>query len=406
VIFSSVDGTTFSQVQILPPNSVTYTDLGLQPSFAYYYRVVPVNRGGQAIPLEDFTFTNDLFWNSVASTGPGARAAHSAVYDKTGQRMIVYGGDNILLPTALYNDVAQLSLPDPTGGPPVWSSLTVTGAVTGRAGHSAVYDSALNLMIVFGGQTQSATVNELWVLNLNTSPAQWSPVTSSSVPYSATGIFPSARRNHTAIYDPVRHEMVVFGGSSGGTVLLDDSIYVLKVNSTGPFAWTSPIGPGGPPLWRDLHSAAFDSLSSNMILFAGHDSDPNNPIFTSQGDGSSLNQEIWALSPGPTYGWTLKSINGGPGLQEGHTAVYDKLNQRMVVLGGGDDLFNPLAPPNMYALNLWGSQGWTLMTPAIAGPVGLTNHTAVYDELFSRMVIFGGHPTKLTYTNETWWIAQ
>jgi hypothetical protein len=36
VIFRSTDGVAFNQIALLPATSVTYTDLGLQPSFFYW----------------------------------------------------------------------------------------------------------------------------------------------------------------------------------------------------------------------------------------------------------------------------------------------------------------------------------------------------------------------------------
>ena len=33
------------------------------------------------------------------------------------------------------------------------------------------------------------------------------------------------------------------------------------------------------------------------------------------------------------------------------------------------------------------------------------NHTAVYDALYSRIVIFGGRTGVVSYSNELWWIT-
>lgn len=408
LIFRSANGGSFTQIATLTPNSTSYSDLGLQPTNIYTYDVYASNRGGKSDPvLEDTIFTNDLFWNSIASTGPGDRAFHSAVYDSTAQRMIVFGGENLLLTPSVLGDLSQLSLPDPLVGPPVWSSMPSSGTPSARAGHSAIYDSLHNRMIVFGGQTQTATVNELWILDLNPATPSWQQILPGSGANNFTGTPPSSRRNHTAVYDPMKQEMTIFGGSSGGTLVTDFELFVLSLPATGPYTWTSPpLSPGFMPIARDLHSAIFDSNTSEIVLFAGHDNDPLNGNSVGGGDGSVLNNELWSLVPNQAYTWNELQIGGSPALREGHTAVYDSLNQRMIILGGGDETFNTLSPPNLFALNLWGGMGWTQMTPFIAGPTGIANHSAIYDSKYSRVVMFGGHPTKTTYTNEAWWIGQ
>jgi hypothetical protein len=409
VIFRSTDGVAFNQIALLPATSVTYTDLGLQPSFFYWYRVLARNRGGDSSLLEDVTVTQDLFWNPVSSVGPGDRAFHSAVYDKTAQRMIVYGGENILLGTPLYADIWALSLPDPALGSPagdlIWSQMASTNPPPARTGHTAVFDSAFNRMIVFGGVSTS-TLAELWILDLNASPAAWIQITAGAGANNFTGQPPSARRNHTAVYDPVRREMTIFGGSSGGTVLIDDDIYVLKLPATGPYTWSIPLGPGLPPVWRDMHAAVYNSAGAEMLIFAGRDGDTSNGNSSSGGDGSILNNELWSLSAVQNYAWNLRSIGGTPSLRAGHSAVFDPINRRMVVLGGGDDSFNPLPTPNLYALNLGSSGSWTLLSPFNSGPAELENHSAVFDEKYGRLIVFGGRPTKNTYTAQTWWIGQ
>ena len=411
-ILRSTDGTTFNQIALLSSTSETYSDFGLQPSTFYWYRVVARNRGGDSPPLEDVTVTQDLFWNGPVTGGPASRGFHSAVYDPLKQRMIVFAGNN---GTTLHGDLWELSLPDPALGSPgsdlVWSLMPCSGLPPARAGHSAIYDSTYNRMIVFGGQNGSnLTVNELWILDLNPATPVWTQITSSNLlpANQFTGTPPSGRRNHTAIYDPVRKEMIVFGGSVNGSIIPDDDIYVLKLPASGPYAWSSPIGPGLPPIWRDLTSTIYDPIGARMILFAGHDNDPTNGNIYSGGDGSSLNNEIWSLSATQGYAWNLLQISGTPGLRHSHTSVYDVLNRRMVVFGGGaDDLFTPLAPPNFFALNLSGTSSWTQLTPFITGPGGLFSHSAIYDARFNRMVIFGGIVgSPFIYTDEAWWIGM
>ena len=69
-----------------------------------------------------------------------------------------------------------------------------------RTGHSAIYDPVRDRMVVFGGYTY----HDVWALKLAGDPTcgSSSPATPALKPL----------RPHRAIYDPVRDRMVVFGG--------------------------------------------------------------------------------------------------------------------------------------------------------------------------------------------------
>jgi len=77
------------------------------------------------------------------STPPTARDGATAIYDDTGDRMILFGG----YASRYTNEVWTLELSDP----PVWRQLAAAdSAPPGVAGHSAVYDPVRRRMIVFG----------------------------------------------------------------------------------------------------------------------------------------------------------------------------------------------------------------------------------------------------------------
>jgi hypothetical protein len=60
----------------------------------------------------------------------------------------------------------MLSNANGLGGAPVWTQVTASGtAIVPRFGSRAIYDSATNRMIVFGGSVQGSVTNETWVLS-------------------------------------------------------------------------------------------------------------------------------------------------------------------------------------------------------------------------------------------------
>src|SRR5947208_4554515 len=106
----------------------------------------------KAIPSSASTATS-LNWAAVATTGtpPKNRFGHSAVYNPTSNRMIVFGGGTGF-PGPCVNDLWVLKNANSVGGTATWVKMTPTGTPPPvREGHNAVYDDANNKMIVFGG---------------------------------------------------------------------------------------------------------------------------------------------------------------------------------------------------------------------------------------------------------------
>src|SRR5438128_1409266 len=91
-------------------------------------------------------------WVQLMPTGgpPSVRGSHSAVFNTTSNRMIVYSGQNGTL-TPL-GDVWVLVNADGLGGPSTWTQLSPTGGPpSARVYHGAVYDAVNNRMVVFAG---------------------------------------------------------------------------------------------------------------------------------------------------------------------------------------------------------------------------------------------------------------
>src|SRR5262249_28482128 len=92
-----------------------------------------------------------------------------------------------------------------------WATLSANSPAFTRDHHMMIYDPVRDRLLIFGGFSGAAgaVTNEVWALSL-ASPALTQVVTS--------GTPPTPRELGSAIYDPVRDRMVVFGGnqSSGG----------------------------------------------------------------------------------------------------------------------------------------------------------------------------------------------
>jgi hypothetical protein len=166
---------------------------------------------------------------SPAGTPPSQRAYMPAVYDPTNNIMIVFGGSNEFGSTPL-NDVWTLSNANGLGGTPQWTQLNPAGTLpAGREGDSAIYDATNNRMTIFGGSNGSALLNDVWVLTgangISGTPAwvQLSP--SGAIP-------PEPRASHTAVYDAATNVMIVFGGEIDSLEIPCNDVFVLQ-NANG-----------------------------------------------------------------------------------------------------------------------------------------------------------------------------
>src|SRR5260221_9215154 len=100
---------------------------------------------------------------------------------------------------------------------------------------------------------------------------------------------------------------------------------------------------------------------------------------------------LGALRNGPTdYG-----ARNSPGKRWLHSAVYDAVNNRMIVYAGGSG--GPYAFPEFNdvwvlanANGLSGTPAWTRIKPAGAIPAPRGGHSAIYDPATNRMLVFAG----------------
>ena len=95
----------------------------------------------------DLSVAGNETWTELTPAGrpPVGRVAHSTVYDTAGNRMLLFAGQDEY---GMLDDVWTLDL---TLGAEAWAELKPSGAIPVREAHSAVYDASHQRMIVFGG---------------------------------------------------------------------------------------------------------------------------------------------------------------------------------------------------------------------------------------------------------------
>lgn len=102
-----------------------------------------------------------------ATGSPYRRDTHTAAYDVTHNRMIIFGGAPFSCPGFWgFNDAWVLANANGLGGTSTWTKLNPTGIKPGiRFDHAAVYDAVNNLLIVFAGVNLDAQFYITWVLS-------------------------------------------------------------------------------------------------------------------------------------------------------------------------------------------------------------------------------------------------
>ncbi|HET6463762.1 MAG TPA: kelch repeat-containing protein, partial [Candidatus Krumholzibacteria bacterium] len=323
-------------------------------------------------------------WTQLVPVGtPPSGSSRDAIYDPVRDRMVLFGGSGGTGGNPA-NDTWTLSL----SGTPAWNQMTTAGAPPSpvRQGFDTIYDPLRDRMVVFGGYSDATfdPYNDTFGLSFSGVPT-WTQLT-------PTGLFPSARFGSASIYDPLGDRMVMFGGSDGNSAFdpLQDDAWALSLSDTP--AWTRLIESGPPPSLRDSHTAIRDPVRDRMLVFGGFDYVDAHPL-----------NDVSAISLADPPMWTQSVPSGTPPSPRwGAASIYDPVRDRMVVFGGLE--WNPTQSCNdTWALSLSGPPAWSPLIPSGALPPARHSLAMVYDPVRDRMIILGGfnYPSDSSYNN-TW----
>ncbi|MDH4211892.1 MAG: hypothetical protein OEV79_10655 [candidate division WOR-3 bacterium] len=217
----------------------------------------------------------DMTWCPVDVSGqpPSDRTYCASAYDATGDRVIIFGG---WYEFSFFNDVWELDL---ESGSEAWQMLSTSGTTpAAREAATCVIDPVNNRMIMFGGYDLTTSArNDVWELDLST--LTWTQLFPS-------GASPVPRYAHAAIYDPVDHRMIVFGGIAPYSPGFND-VWELDLTD-GAEAWQQLSPTGATPPARCRHFGVYNSVSNEMIVGFGYD-------YTS---GTILYNDVWVLDLG------------------------------------------------------------------------------------------------------------
>jgi N-acetylneuraminic acid mutarotase len=261
-----------------------------------------------------------------------------------------------------------------------WIKLSPSGALPSvRGGHSMVYDSAANKVIMFGGlEERSITrvpLNDTWA---------YDPTANTWTNLSPAGALPSARAYPSMVYTPATNKVIMFGGTSNGTFLNDTRAYDPTANT-----WTNLNPTGALPSPRWAHSMVYDSTTGKVILFGGMSGPVGNPDFN----------DTWAYDPTANT-WTKLSPAGAvPSARDSFSMVYDQATNRVILFGGVGARSPELNDTWVYDPT---ANTWSNLSPAGTLPPVRYSPAMVYEATGGRVLMFGGEFGKSGALNDTW----
>jgi len=276
------------------------------------------------------TTSSNLNWVHLAPKGsvPSARFGHTGLYDSASNRMMMFAGATGTS-TTCFNDYHVLQNANTKGGTMTWVTVVPTGTLPGvRVRQASVYDSSTNTLIIFGGYNCSgAYYNDVWTLNnandVTTTPS-WAQLPT-------TGTKPTARQNSSAVYDSTTNSLIIYGGDKGSTPTGDIWILANANGIGGPPTWTQLTPSNSGPVARSGHTATYDVVNNLMTIYAGF-------------DGTNILSDTWVLSGanGQTGTATWTQLASGQ-IRRYHTSVYDPASNQMITFGGATGT-KPLNP--------------------------------------------------------------
>ncbi len=287
----------------------------------------------------------------------------------------------------------------------------------GRTGHSATYHAALGRIVMVGGQTVDGASDEIWHYN----PARRAELDGGWVNVTAAfgaADRPSARHSASIAYDSARNVIVLFGGLMAGDPTNETWEYAASArtfNGEPVGVWTKKTFAGPGPSPRYVAAMAYDAVLQKSVLYGGlqngdldtwlydgswtsvaHAVDPQAFLRASMAFDVTRGKTVLFGASGTTPAstatweftgalWTQINTAPNPGNRVWSAMTYDPTRSKLVLYGG--TLGTSLGP---VASDTWTYDGTWQLVASAANPPGRRAAALVSDPVTQRLVLVGG----------------
>ena len=316
-------------------------------------------------------------WTELDPSGtvPPARAAHAMTHDPITGRLILFGGST---GAAYLNDIWAY---DPVAD--TWRELESSGTVPARRGFpSMAYDPTTRRLIVFGGSDwdTGAFLNDTWA---------YDPAASTWTNLNPAGALPPERAWHTMVCDSDTGRLIMFGGGVGG--FTNDITAVDQLNDTWAYdpianTWADLDPAGAVPAARYGQAMAYSPSTQRIILFGG-------------GTATARFNDTWAYDSATNTWVELRPAGTLPSPRGGHSMAYDTTSARLIMFGGG-------VSQTVLVNDTWAydpaANSWTELAPTGMLPSARGAQSMVYDPTTRQLILFGGLDGTGSFLNDFW----
>lgn len=304
----------------------------------------------------------------LIGAAPAARFHSARAATSSGTTVYVHGGYS----SAPQSDLWRLDVPSGPGLG-VWTQLAPSSSAAPLARHagSACLNPLGKLYSGFGivPVTPAQSGSDIWSLDTFGLPPLWQRIGDGNSP---RGLVAAA-----SVLDVANNRMVLFGGILDG--VLENRIWQLNLGS--PVATWSEVVPVTPnrPAPRRSANMVYDPIGNRMLMYGGY-------LGSTYG---SITNELWQLDLAlGSEAWTKLMVGAGPPGLADCSIVYDPVTSSAIVFGG--QLASGAPSNGLWRLSLAGPMVWS-QSLASGAPSARLGHSAVYDALGGRMVVFGGY---------------
>jgi hypothetical protein len=284
-------------------------------------------------------YTYDPAANVWTNKGPSKLPQKATgVWDSHDRCMIVCGGTEVVSGNTVIHGETWAWFPQNS----TWVRLADMPAQ--RFGQCSVWDPVDDVMLVFGGRNATDTFNDIWAFDLGQNA--WTvlaPVADET---------PLVRAFSTAVWNPDKREMVIYGGENPNVTFLSTWAYSHAKNT-----WTHRTSAA----WAlSMHGACLNGDRGLMSTFGGryHPGNGNYEYYNNS----------WTYDTGADcFAAAANAPVPGPA-RAGSAAVYDPVSKRALVIGGSDPGGSCLGDTWSFAP---GDEQWTYYSPGFMEPPAL-----------------------------------